>query len=667
MAQRQVPQVQVVEKTVEGPQLQFLNKVDEMPVVVERQNHMVQTVQMPMETPQLPCIDKVVDVPVATQQVVHVPQERVVEKVVEISQLQAVGKIDEIPEIRTDMDTQTSESFGTAPVRQGVQAEIGEVVEIRAPIPAESRPPIFVTAPVLEIPVVEQRQTLNIQTEQETIDVPQIQCLEPLVDVPVVTQQTVEIPVVMLKQVPTLQRIQKMVEVPQIQYIDKVVNAPVEMHSAPEMEHVASTLATEWEASTPHVTDSSLRKRKSSGSLQSPRVKAGTRTQVQDDDIRHEVFQVNIASADEMEEAANVHELASKRTPSELDDVKSGVEHVKKDLKEARKMLEFLVRRERKVDTQAEVATRRLERLEREKEDEEDREHETNLEEALVDKTKVVKLVVDKWFVDRGFGFGKVPTGEIVFIHANAVVGAEVLTIGTDAWVQVVNDDARAQGGYRARRAWGQDVWQAEKDKEKANKVAQQVRRAAALTAELAAQSEKKTAAVCDQPPGLDELAGHIEAPNMGAGGSHPQATMMPDPWATFKCPSANQAMVTSPLPASQSFSNFSGKSRKGRPRSSTRAQDNTAVLEETLRLFVEATDKDEASMRQQLVNKRPGVGVAARSRNSGEHGSGGEILEMENNASKPRRRRRGRSSSESAELSNPRSRRNSRKNSSEG
>ena len=148
-------------------------------------------------------------------------------------------------------------------------------------------------------------------------------------------------------------------------------------------------------------------------------------------------------------------------------------------------------------------------------------------------------------------------------------------------------------------------MWQADKDKEKANKVAQQVRRAAALTAELAAQSEKKTAAVCDQPPGLDELAGHIEAPNMGAGGSHTQATMMPDPWATNKCPSASQAMITSPLPASQSFSNFSGKSRKGRPRSSTRAQDNAAVLEETLRLFVEATGKDEASMRQQLVSKR--------------------------------------------------------------
>ena len=139
------------------------------------------------------------------------------------------------------------------------------------------------------------------------------------------------------------------------------------------------------------------------------------------------------------------------------------------------------------------------------------------------------------------------------------------------------------------------------------------MRRAAALTAELAAQSEKKTAAVCDQPPGLDELAGHIEAPDMGAGGSHPQATMMPDPWATFKSPSASQATVISPLPASQSFSNFSGKSRKGRSRSSTRAQDNVAMLEETLRLVVEATGKDEASARQQLVNKRPAELLRAR------------------------------------------------------
>ena len=71
----------------------------------------------------------------------------------------------------------------------------------------------------------------------------------------------------------------------------------------------------------------------------------------------------------------------------------------------------------------------------------------------------------------------------------------------------------------------------------------------AALTAELAAQSEKTTAAVCDQPPGLDELAGHIEAPNMRAGGSHPQATMMPDPWATYKRPSTEEGQTANNAP----------------------------------------------------------------------------------------------------------------------
>ena len=296
-----------------------------------------------------------------------------------------------------------------------------------------------------------------------------------------------------------------------------------------------------------------------------------------------------------------------------LDDILSEIRDVKTELLQVRELVGVLVRRERHAEVKTEVAARKLDRMEREKDDADDAEREADLQEALTDQSKVVKLIVDKWFVDKGFGFGRTTTGEVVFIHASVVQGAEVLMVGTDAWAQVVNDDARAQGGYRARRAWGQKVWQAEKNKEKANKVAQQVRRAAALTAELAAQSEKKTAAVCDQPPGLDEPAGHIEAPNMGAGGSHPQATMMPDPWATFKSPSASQATVISPLPASQSFSNFSGESRTGRSRSSTRAQDNVAMLEETMRLVVEATGKDEASARQQLVNKRPAELLRAR------------------------------------------------------
>ena len=78
---------------------------------------------------------------------------------------------------------------------------------------------------------------------------------------------------------------------------------------------------------------------------------------------------------------------------------------------------------------------------------------------ALCDSTtaqsKEKGAVVDKWFVDKGFGFGKVPTGEIVFIHVSVVHGGEVLIIGTDAWVQVVNDEARVSSTERlGRNAW---------------------------------------------------------------------------------------------------------------------------------------------------------------------------------------------------------------------
>ena len=169
-----------------------------------------------------------------------------------------------------------------------------------------------------------------------------------------------------------------------------------------------------------------------------------------------------------------------------------------KELREIRRMVEFLVHRERKLDVRTDVEARRLERLEREISQLEDEELETSLEGALADRTKVEKLTVDKWFVDKGFGFGKAPSGEVVFIHGSAAQGAEVLVVGTEAWTQVVSDHARAEGGYRARKAWGQRAWKEEKDRERASRAAQQVRRAAALTAELAVQSENSLR--CMQP-----------------------------------------------------------------------------------------------------------------------------------------------------------------------
>ena len=92
-----------------------------------------------------------------------------------------------------------------------------------------------------------------------------------------------------------------------------------------------------------------------------------------------------------------------------------------KELRDIRRMVEFLVHRERKLDVKTDVAARRLERLERESSQLKDDEREASLEQALTDHTKVVKLTVDKWFVDKGYGFGKAPSVEVVFIHASVV------------------------------------------------------------------------------------------------------------------------------------------------------------------------------------------------------------------------------------------------------
>ena len=553
-------------KHIKIPQVQFLNKVDDVLVDVQQQiRPMAQTVQKTTEIPQLQLPDQVVDVPVVVQR--QVPSIETVQKTVEVPQTQSIVK-----ELRSKF-------------------EVGHTNKVHA----RNQPD----------------KNWAIRNAHKTVEVPRVQYIDKVADIPVDMQ----------RQVSTTQAAQDIEEVEDVSALtqSEVSNISDDDEDQLEQESKKRKLPMPADAVSESRADESDFDRFDDLVLPSPE--------------RKTVF-ISIASGDEAEDGSDkeqeitrslvqggepmlVDETDAQAPERELvqavHDVASDMSDVKNELAHVREMVGVLVRRERSAEHKAEAATRRQDRMEREQTEADDDEHEANLQEALANQSKAVKVLVDKWFVDKGYGFGKAPTGEIVFIHASAAQGAEVLTIGTDAWVQVVNDDARAQGGYRAKRAWGRNAWKAERDKENANKVAQQVRRAAALTAELAAQSEKRTAAVCDQPPELDELAGHIEAPNMGAGGSHPQATMMPDPWATFKCPSASQAVVTSPLPASQGFSNFSGKSRKGQPQSDTQARDNTAVLEETLRLFVEATDKDEASMRQHLVNKRPAEFLRSR------------------------------------------------------
>ena len=128
------------QKTVEVSKLQFIN----MPVVVQQQVPMVVTVQNSVETPQLQVLGKVVHMPVAQKLVEmplfqvldtvgdmavvvqrQVPTVQSVQKTVEISELQFIGKVVAILVV--------------------TQVAIAEF-KIGASLPAKSATPIFVSA-----------------------------------------------------------------------------------------------------------------------------------------------------------------------------------------------------------------------------------------------------------------------------------------------------------------------------------------------------------------------------------------------------------------------------------------------------------------------------------------------------------------------------------------
>ena len=85
-------------------------------------------------------------------------------------------------------------------------------------------------------------------------------------------------------------------------------------------------------------------------------------------------------------------------TVRQVDDILVEMKDVKSELLHVRELIGVLVRKERCPETRAEIAARRLDRLEREQDEQDDKEREANLQEALGDKTKVVKLAIDKWF-----------------------------------------------------------------------------------------------------------------------------------------------------------------------------------------------------------------------------------------------------------------------------
>ena len=169
----QIPQVHVVEKTVE------------IPVKTQRQNHMVQTVQTPMETPQLQIVGEIV------------------------------------------CDTQTSDSLGTAPVCQGVQAleELVEgskvqqcSVEQSSETPATSLAEMIVEVPVIQTP---ERTQQSVNTSVHYI----VDTVE--VEKPKIIDETVQESAIQDK----INQVTKHIKIPQVQFLDKADDMLVDVQT----------------------------------------------------------------------------------------------------------------------------------------------------------------------------------------------------------------------------------------------------------------------------------------------------------------------------------------------------------------------------------------------------------------------------------------------------
>ena len=518
-----------------------------------------QIVQKTIEIPELRCMGSVIDNPV-----VQVPRAHVVEKTVEIPQFDVVEKIVETPEIQTShgiqddtpvllVEEKQAEASKVFSQNRVQQSSMEQTIANPAISLAEKTVEMLVTrtqektrhvvdthvqhavnAVEAEKPII--NETINQVTKHveipqlQIVDMPSSQTQEETVEViqPIpqdrmsnhVVQQTVKelrskFEVGHMSEVRARNRsdknrcairsVQKTVEVPRVQHIDKVADIPVDVqrqgstNQAPQhdIDEVADVpVPTQSVApSIPDTDDLCLNETVDEDGLEHENKKrklptpaeAVSESRADDfdrfDDLptpQGKTLFVNIASKDEAEDDPEqdqemtrslvqgwklmVMDETDVQGPEqemvqaihaewvqELRDVKNELMHV-------RELVGVLVRRERCAETKMEIAARRLDRMEREQTEADDAEHEANLQEALANQSKAVKVVVDKWFVDKGYGFGKAPKGEIVFIHAIAVQGAEVLTIGTDAWVQVVNDDARAQGGGTEQREPGAET-----------------------------------------------------------------------------------------------------------------------------------------------------------------------------------------------------------------
>ena len=157
------------------------------------------------------------------------------------------------------------------------------------------------------------------------------------------------VPVKAHRQTPVIQKVQKTVEVPKIQFIDKFADAPVSVQA----EGKKRKLPLPTESKTLFVNTASGDEEEDEGETHAP-------------------MHFSLCDGAELEtRSMGEHEGATIR---QVDDIMLEMKDVKSELLHVRELIGVLVRKERCAETRAEIAARRLDRLEREQDEQDDKE-----------------------------------------------------------------------------------------------------------------------------------------------------------------------------------------------------------------------------------------------------------------------------------------------------
>ena len=181
---------------------------------------------------------------------------------------------------------------------------------------------------------------------------------------------------------------QKAVEVPQIQYVGKIVEALVVVAHQPvpvDAEALSQTQCFERDEDISVGTESA----ESADGMSDAEhgLVQGRQSRLEVDETRERSAAEGGKGLDLLQVAPNMEAAGSHLHATTGDE---RIVDWTQDLREIRRIVEFLVRRERKLDVKADVAVRRLARLEKEHSQVEDEELEASFPDALADRTKVV-------------------------------------------------------------------------------------------------------------------------------------------------------------------------------------------------------------------------------------------------------------------------------------